>query len=78
LKRHRKAVGGKYVIKGKGYPTLVAQVTDPSITFVTGEAGQETTQFVTALNTWEKVGSIVWFLSHFGEYYEIVGVINHH
>ena len=40
--------------KGKGYPTLVVQVTDPSITFVTGEAGRETTEFVAALNTWEK------------------------
>ncbi len=29
------SLGGKYVIKGKGYPTLVAQVTDPSIIFVT-------------------------------------------
>lgn len=48
------SLGGKYVIKGKGYPTLVAQVTDPSITFVTGESGLETTEFVTALNTWEK------------------------
>jgi len=48
------SLGGKYVIKGKGYPTLVEQVSDPSITFVTGEAGRETTEFVTALNTWEK------------------------
>ena len=48
------SLGGKYVIKGKGYPTLVAQVTDPSITFVTGESGRETTELVTALNTWEK------------------------
>jgi hypothetical protein len=48
------SLGGKYVIKGKGYPTLVAQVTDPSITFGTGESGRETTEFVTALNTWEK------------------------
>jgi hypothetical protein len=47
-------LGGKYVIKGKGYPTLVAQVTDPSMTFVTGPYGRETTEFVTALNTWEK------------------------
>ena len=47
-------LGGKYVIKGKGYPTLVAQVTDPSITFFTGESGRETTEFVTTLNTWEK------------------------
>ena len=48
------SLGCRYVIKGKGYPTLVAQVTDPSITFVTGESGRETTKFVTALNTWEK------------------------
>jgi len=48
------SLGCRYVIKGKGYPTLVAQVTDPSITFVTSEAGRETTEFVTALNTWEK------------------------
>ena len=48
------SLGCRYVIKGKGYPTLVAQVTDPSITFVTGESGRETTELVTALNTWEK------------------------
>ena len=48
------SLGDKYVIKGKGYPTLVAQVIDPSITFITGEAGRETTEFVTTLNTWEK------------------------
>jgi hypothetical protein len=48
------SLGGKYVIKGKGYPTLMAQVTDPSITFVTGPYGRETNEFVTALNTWEK------------------------
>jgi len=47
------SLGGKYVIKGKGYPTLIAQVTDPSITFVTGESGREITELVTALNTWE-------------------------
>jgi len=44
----------RYVIKGKGYPTLVAQVTDPNIVFVTGEKGRETTEIVTTLNTWEK------------------------
>ena len=33
---------------------LVVQVTDPSINFVTGESGCETTEFVTTLNTWEK------------------------
>ena len=48
-----------YVIKGKGYPTIVAQVTDPSITFVTGESGRETTEFVTTLNTWEKVEDLL-------------------
>ena len=48
------SLGGKYGIKEKGYPTLVAQVTNPSITFVTGESGRETTEFVTTLNTWEK------------------------
>jgi len=48
------SLGCRYVIKGKGYPTLVAQVTDPSITFVSGESGGETTELVTALNTWEK------------------------
>ena len=31
------SLGCRYVIKGKGYPTRVAQVTDPNIVFVTGE-----------------------------------------
>ena len=53
------SLGGKYVIKGKGYPTLVAQATDPSITFATDESGRETTEFVTALNTWDKDGRFV-------------------
>ena len=48
------SLGCRYVIKGKGYPTLVAQVTDPNIVFVTGEKGRETTELVTTLNTWEK------------------------
>jgi hypothetical protein len=48
------SLGGKYVIKGKEYPTLVAQVTDPRITFVTDESGHETTEFGAALNSWEK------------------------
>jgi hypothetical protein len=46
--------GCTFVIKGKEYPTLVAQVTDPSLVFVTGEEGRETTELVTALNTWDK------------------------
>ena len=48
-----------YVIKGKEYPTLVAQVTDPSVVFVTGEEGRETTELVTALNTWDKARRFV-------------------
>ena len=47
-------LGCRYVIKGKGYPTLVAQVTDPKIVFVTGEKDRETTELVTTLNTWIK------------------------
>jgi hypothetical protein len=48
------SLGGKYVIKGKGHPTLVVQLNDPSITFVTGESGRETTELVTAPNTGKK------------------------
>ena len=48
------SLGCRYVIKGKGYPTLVAQVTDPNIVFVTGEDGRETAELVTTLNTWKK------------------------
>ena len=48
------SLGCTYVIKGKGYPTLVEQVTDPSIAFVTSVAGRETTELVTALNTWKE------------------------
>jgi len=48
------ALGCRYVIKGKAYPTLVAQVTDPDIVFVAGEEGQETIEIVTSLNTWKK------------------------
>jgi len=47
-------LGCKYVIKGKGYPTLVAQVAGPNTVFVAGEEGQGTTELVTSLNTWEK------------------------
>ena len=48
------ALGCRYVIKAKGYPTLVAQVTDPDIVFGTGEAGRETTEFITTLKMWKK------------------------
>ena len=51
--------GCTYVIKGKEYPTLVEQVTDPSIVFVTGEAGRETTELTAALNTWDKARRFV-------------------
>jgi hypothetical protein len=44
----------KYLIKGKEYPTLASQVTDPSIYFVTGTEGRETAELVTKLNTWDK------------------------
>ena len=48
-----------YVIKGKGYPTLVEQVTDQSVLFVTGEEGRETAELITALNTWDKARRFV-------------------
>jgi len=47
------------VINGKGYPTLAEQVTAPSIVFVTGEEGWETTELATALNTWKEAGKFV-------------------
>ena len=45
------SLGCKYLIKGKVYPTLASQVTDPSILFVTGDEGRETAELVTKLNT---------------------------
>ena len=42
------------MIKGKVYSTLVSQVTDPSIIYVRGEEGRETTELFTKLNTWNK------------------------
>ena len=47
-------LGCRYVIKGKAYPTLVTQVTDPDLIFDADEEGQETTELVTSLNTWKK------------------------
>ena len=44
----------KYLIKGKVYPTLASQVTDPTVLFVKGEEGRETTELFTKLNTWNK------------------------
>ncbi len=48
------SLGGKYAIMGKGYPTLVVQVTDLSTTFFTDESSRETVESITALNTWKK------------------------
>jgi len=36
------------------YPTLASQITDPSILFVKGEEGRETTGLFTKLNKWYK------------------------
>lgn len=42
------------MIKGKGYPILVARATDSSIVFVTSEGGRETAELVIMLNSWKK------------------------
>ncbi|MBI9060296.1 MAG: IS1380 family transposase [Labilibaculum sp.] len=47
-------LGCKYLIKGKEYPTLASQVMDPSVLFVTGDEGRETTELFTKLNTWNQ------------------------
>ena len=44
-----------YVIKAKGYPTLVSKASDPGLTFVPGEDGRETAELVVALDSWKKV-----------------------
>jgi hypothetical protein len=41
-------------IKGKEYPTLVSQVTAPTISFIKSEEGRETTELFTKLDTWDK------------------------
>jgi hypothetical protein len=48
------ALGCRYVVKAKGYPTLAAQVTYPDIVFDAGKTGRETAELVTTLNTWKK------------------------
>jgi len=48
------SLGCKYLIKGKEYPTLASQVTDPSILFIKGAEGRETAELFTKLNTWDK------------------------
>ena len=48
------SAGCQYLIKGKAYPTLASQVTTPTISFIKGEEGRETTELVTKLDTWDK------------------------
>ena len=47
-------LGCKYLIKAKEYPTLASQIMDPSVLFVTGNEGRETTELFTKLDTWDK------------------------
>jgi len=42
------------LIKGKEYPTLASQVMGPTVLFVTGDEGRETTELFTKLDTWDK------------------------
>ena len=48
------SAGCQYLIKGKEYPTLASQVTAPTISFMKGEEGRETTELFTKLDTWDK------------------------
>lgn len=48
------SAGCQYLIKGKEYPTLASQVTDPNISFTEGKESRETTELVTKLDTWDK------------------------
>jgi hypothetical protein len=48
------SLGCKYLIKAKEYPTLVSQVTEPSIVFMTGEEGREITELEMNQNTWAR------------------------
>ena len=48
------SLGCKYLIKAKEYPTLVSQVTDSSVLFVTGNEGRETTELLTEQNIRDK------------------------
>jgi hypothetical protein len=43
-----------YLIKGKEYPTLVSQVTTPTVLFTKGDEGRETTELVAKLDTWDR------------------------
>jgi len=46
-------LGWKYLIKGKAYPTLLANLTDVHHLFFKGQAGRETTELLTKLNNWD-------------------------
>ena len=46
-------LGCKYLIKGKAYPTLLAQLTDVHHLFVKRPEGRETTELFTKLNNWD-------------------------
>jgi Transposase DDE domain group 1 len=48
------SLGCKYLIKAKEYPTMVSQVTNSSILFVTGDEGRETTELLTKQNICNK------------------------
>ena len=48
------SLGCTYVIKVKGVPTLVSRAVDPGLSLVPGEAGRETTELVTTLDSWNK------------------------
>jgi hypothetical protein len=48
------SAGCQYLIKGKEYPTLASQVTDPSVSFSRGDEGREATEPFTKLDTWDK------------------------
>jgi hypothetical protein len=46
------------VIQGEGYPTLVEQVTDPTVVFVASAEGWKITEPVIAPNTWKKANQL--------------------
>jgi hypothetical protein len=48
------SVSCKHLIKFKEYPSLVSQVTAPTILFTKGDEGRETTELITKLDTWDK------------------------
>jgi len=47
-------LGCTYVIKVKGYPTLISKASDPGLTFVPAKDGRETAELAAALDSWKK------------------------